>query len=139
MSCLKYVTVDFDSNLRNYYEKALFFARLISICKHLECKIFKSKKGIHVYIEELLPLYARIAFRSYLLDDPMRLEIDLDRELFGWCLPSETLFNAKCQKEYCYEEEEIDIEELEDILFGEQTLIPLASKDRSGRVARSEC
>ena len=117
MSCIKKVTIDFDAKERTPFEKALFLARIMHICRIAKCRIALSKKGLHVYIDLRLPLWARIVLRSYLLDDPMRLEIDIKREEYGWCLPQETLFNAKCQEDYCYSETEVKIEELDRILF----------------------
>lgn len=116
--CVKTVTVDFDAEDKTLYEIALFIARLKSVCRLAGCEITKSRKGIHVRIDVSLGFWPRIALRSYLLDDPMRIEIDIERHLNGWHALEETLFNAKCQSEYCYSEEKISLEELEHILLG---------------------
>lgn len=121
MSCIKYVTIDFDALERTPTIKAFFLVRILFLCKtvKIKCVIRKSKKGLHVYINIPLEFWKRYVIRSILFDDPARIEIDEKRHFSGAHEIEETLFEAKCQKEYCYNEQEIDINELDRILFKE--------------------
>jgi len=118
-TCKKLITVDFDAKERSVIAKLFFLIRVKYFCEtlKLKCQIMRSKKGIHVYIHGKYKFEERMPVRILLLDDPMRIEIDEERHIHGFHEIEETLFNSKCQKEYCYTEKEIKLEELEKVLF----------------------
>ena len=105
--CMNIVTIDFDWEEKTPLERALFTVKLQALRQWgIPFKVKRTRKGYHVYIGLKLPFWARIAWRAYLHDDDMRIEIDIIRHEAGLHHWEETLFNSKCQKEYCYVERE---------------------------------
>lgn len=110
---VRYITIDFDWELRKPFERLVFVLRLMQVCRELECHIAKTKKGYHVYIKiDSYSWEKALALRTYLLDDPMRIEFDWMRHSRGIDHWTETLFIAKRQREYEYQEKIVSINEL---------------------------
>lgn len=73
------ITVDFDMDFRSDLDMLIFYYRLKDICSKYKCEITKTKKGIHAVIYVDMDFFKQIAVRSYLLDDPERIEFDIKR------------------------------------------------------------
>lgn len=116
------ITIDFDALLRTPLEKAFFMIRLDFICsqKGIECIIKETGKGLHVYIvfDRKLDFWEKIVIRSYLLDDPMRIEIDIRRKELGLDDFIDTLFYSKREHgKIKYVEKHTNIKTIEKTLF----------------------
>lgn len=109
----RYVTVDYDFTDHTDLENVIFLLRLKHVCSVYECRIARTHKGLHVYIKiNDYDFWRAIVLRTYLFDDPCRIEIDIIRWYSGLRHWVETLFIAKKDIGYEYVEEETSLEEL---------------------------
>jgi len=101
------VTVDLDLEERreeidtkprrlSELELLMYLLRLQYVCRSTQCKICRTRKGLHVYIKTNRYDFEKVVgLRLWLGDDPIRVDIDILRIRRGVTMYIETLFQAK--------------------------------------------
>lgn len=103
------ITVDLDLVNLDSLTREICLARVRYICRDVECEIYRTYKGYHIYIHADVDFWKRIALRSWLCDDPNRIDFDIKRYYLGIEHWTETLFAWKVEKDHTSIEEKVDI------------------------------
>ncbi len=119
------ITVDLDLLEMNAYQKAIVYARLVHLIQKFpeKIRIYESRKGLHIYIDDYCDDKICLSQRAMLYDDVNRISYDIGRTVKKLYVFTNTLFSSKYFSyksfSYSYREKEIpiDISYLENVIF----------------------
>ena len=98
-----------EARPRTPLETLICLLRLAYVCSDRRCYVCRTRKGIHIYIyTDVYDIERAVALRSYLCDDPIRIDIDINRVSHGKLAYIETLFKVKLTREGMSKERCVD-------------------------------